>query len=400
MRLVFFIKPTFYKGCIMSQVFDQHHTDKMPLPMVAKIKFMNHVNDEHQDELALFVEAFADTKLSNDMAVVVAEVYSNGLLLEASVQNVEALPNHKVEMLSDGISQFFIEFENVIDETITLKSQYINLLQVASKKLGKLAIKQQERYFTVIDGYYASPNMFRLVVAAPADTPLNYAGYAYLFEMNTDVSISHNSAAASEKLQRYYTLRKAWQDAETQQIQGWVDIYIHGDTSGGNWARAVQAGTQLKSVRDYPERIAHLNDGQCLLLCDETSMPTVANLLENWQNPIAPIVIVMTNDGAELSYLQEIELSQTLAEINSFKQDNIVHILNTPSIDLPDAIVSAIDTRLEDGSILIEKVWGALSAADAKILRRQLKTKFEPPRLYRRLIYLSQAAMPDRVKLS
>lgn len=361
----------------MSQVFDQHHTDKMPLPMVAKIKFMNHVNDEHQDELALFVEAFADTKLSNDMAVVVAEVYSNGLLLEASVQNVEALPNHKVEMLSDGISQFFIEFENVIDETITLKSQYINLLQVASKKLGKLAIKQQERYFTVIDGYYASPNMFRLVVVAPADTPLNYAGYAYLFEMNTDVSISHNSAAASEKLQRYYTLRKAWQDAETQQIQGWVDIYIHGDTSGGNWARAVQAGTQLKSVRDYPERIAHLNDGQCLLLCDETSMPTVANLLENWQNPIAPIVIVMTNDGAELSYLQEIELSQTLAEINSFKQDNIVHILNTPSIDLPDAIVSAIDTRLEDGSILIEKVWGALSAADAKILRRQLKTKFD-----------------------
>lgn len=365
----------------MSQVFDQHHTDKMPLPMVAKIKFMNHVNDEHQDELALFVEAFADTKLSNDMAVVVAEVYSNGLLLEASVQNVEALPNHKVEMLSDGISQFFIEFENVIDETITLKSQYINLLQVASKKLGKLAIKQQERYFTVIDGYYASPNMFRLVVAAPADTPLNHAGYAYLFEMNTDVSISHNSANASanasEKLQRYYTLRKAWQDAETQQIQGWVDIYIHGDTSGGNWARAVQAGTQLKSVRDYPERIAHLNDGQCLLLCDETSMPTVANLLENWQNPIAPIVIVMTNDGAELSYLQEIELSQTLAEINSFKQDNIVHILNTPSIDLPDAIISAIDTRLEDGSILIEKVWGALSAADAKILRRQLKTKFD-----------------------
>ena len=365
----------------MSQVFDQHHTDKVPLPMAAKIKFMNHVNDEHQDELALFVEAFADTKLSNDMAVVVAEVYSDGLLLEASVQNVEALPNHKVETLSDAVSQFFIEFENVIDETITLKSQYINLLQVASKKLGKQAIKQQERYFTVIDGYYPSPNMFRLVVAAPADTPLNHAGYAYLFEMNADVSISHKStnasANASEKLQRYYTLRKAWQDAETQQIQGWVDIYIHGDTSGGNWARAVQAGTQLKSVRDYPERIAHLNDGQCLLLCDETSMPTVANLLENWQNPIAPIVIVMTNDGAELSYLQEIELSQTLAEINSFKQDNIVHILNTPSIDLPDAIVSAIDTRLEDGSILIEKVWGALSAADAKILRRQLKTKFD-----------------------
>ena len=28
------------------------------------------------------------------------------------------------------------------------------------------------------------------------------------------------------------------------------------------------------------------------------------------------------------------------------------------------------------------------------------KASFEPPRLYRRVIYLSQAAMPDRVKLS
>ena len=368
----------------MSQVFDQHYTDKVPLPVAAKIKFMNHVNDEHQDELALFVEAFADTKLSNDMAVVVAEVYSDGLLLEASVQNVEVLPNHKVETLSDAVSQFFIEFENVIDETITLKSQYINLLQVASKKLGKQAIKQQERYFTVIDGYYASPNMFRLVVAAPADTPLNHAGYAYLFEMNADVSNRNESANASdnasEKLQRYYTLRKAWQDAETQQIQGWVDTYIHGDTPGGNWARAVQAGTQLKSVRDYPEKIAHLNDGQCLLICDETSMPTVANLLENWQNSIAPIVIVVTHDVADRAYLQDIELSQTLVQIDNFKQDNIIPILNTPDINLPDAIISAIDTCLEGASIVIEKVWGALGASDAKILKRQLKTKFGLPR--------------------
>ena len=209
---------------------------------------------------------------------------------------------------------------------------------------------------------------------------LNHTRYAHLFEINNDLSISNESANASdnasERLQRYYTLRKAWQDAETQQIQGWVDTYIHGDTPGGNWARAVQAGTQLKSVRDYPEKIAHLNEGQCLLICDETSMPTVANLLENWQNTIAPIVIVVTNDDADTAYLQDIELSQTLAQIDNFKQDNIVHILNTPDINLPDAIVSAIDKCLEDRSILIEKVWGALGAADAKILKRQLKTKF------------------------
>ena len=32
--------------------------------------------------------------------------------------------------------------------------------------------------------------------------------------------------------------------------------------------------------------------------------------------------------------------------------------------------------------------------------RMQRFLKGEPPRLYRRVIYLSQAAMPDRVKLS
>ena len=365
----------------MSQVVDSFYSDKKPLPVATKIKFMNHVNDEHQDELAMFVEAFADTKLGNDMAVVVVEVYSDGLLLEAAAQNSESLPSHKAESLPDMVKQFFIEFENVIDETVTLKSQYINLLQVASKKLGKQTIKQQERYFTVIDSYYASPNMLRLVVTAPTDSPLNHAGFAYLFEMNNDISNSHESANASdnasEKLQRYYTLRKAWQDAETQQIQGWVDTYIHGDTPGGNWARAAQVGAQLKSVRDYPEKVAHLNEGQCLLICDETSMPTVANSLENWQNPIAPIVIAITHDVADRVYLQDIEISKTLAQINSFKQNNILHILNTPSTHLPDTILSTIDTQLSIMPMSVEKVWGALGAADTKALRRQLKNKFD-----------------------
>lgn len=364
----------------MSQVFDQRDTDKVPLPGAAKIKFMNHVNDEHQDELAMFVEVFGETRLSDNMVVLVAEVYSDGLLLEASAQNVESQTIHKAEGLSDAVSQFFIEFDHVIDETVTLKSQYIKLLQLASKKLGKLAINQQERFFNVIDGYYASPNMFRLVVTAPADTPLDHAGFAYLFEVNNELSKREQSAHLAEKCQRYYTLRKAWQDVETQNIHGWVDAYIHGDTPGGNWARAAQAGTQLKSVRDYPEKIAHLKEGQCLLICDETSMPTVANLLENWQNVIAPIIILITNDMADTDYLQSVKLDPKLAAMDNFKQDHILHILNTSAINLPDAIISTIDSYLEGSSTHIERVWGALGASDAKVLKRLLKTKLSLPR--------------------
>lgn len=375
----------------MSQVFDNFYDDKVPLPVATKIKFMNHVNEEHQDELAMFVEAFADTKLSDDLIVQIAEVYNDGLLLQTCTQpleklSIDNLPNPQIK--SDVVNHYFIKFDHLIDETITIKSQYIHLLQIASKKLGKLAIKQQERYFTVVEGYYASPNMFRLVVTAPADTPLNNAGYAYLFEVNTDVPKADQTTKAPERLQRYYTLRKAWQDSDSQTVYGWIDTYIHGDTPGGNWARASQAGTQLKSVRDYPEKVAHLKDGQCLLICDETSIPTVAKLLEDWQNPIAPIVIAITNEAADIDYLNNLELSPTLTQLTKsgdFKQDNIYHIVNTSALDLTETILSIIDTStigtcLSENAISIDKVWGALEASDAKTLRRKLKAKFGLPR--------------------
>ncbi len=365
----------------MSQVSNLQLTDKTPLPVADKIKFMNHVNDEHQDELAMFIEAFTDARLNDKSTVLVAEVYTDGLLLETSTQHSETLPSHTTENLSDATSQYFIEFEQEIDAATTVKSQYISLLQVASKKLGKLAIKPQERHFSVIEGYYASPSMFRLVVTAPADTPLDHPGYAYLFDVNTELSTSNGEATShAGKLQRYYTLRKAWQDSDSQQVYGWIDTYIHGDTPGGNWAREVKAGMALKSVRDYPEKIAHLKEGQCLLICDETSISTVANLLENWQNPIAPIVIAITNDSADIAYLQDIDLDDKLAQIEGFKQDNILHILNTPPINLPEAITSIVDAQLQLKSVSIDKVWGAIEASDAKTLRRQLKTKFNLPR--------------------
>ena len=106
----------------------------------------------------------------------------------------------------------------------------------------------------------------------------------------------------------------------------------------------------------------------------------MANLLENWQNPIAPIVIAITNDSADIAYLQDIDLDDKLAQIEGFKQDNILHILNTPPINLPEAITSIVDAQLQLKSVSIDKVWGAIEASDAKTLRRQLKTKFNLPR--------------------
>ncbi|NRD69972.1 hypothetical protein HQR03_05410 [Psychrobacter okhotskensis] len=141
-------------------------------------------------------------------------------------------------------SQYFINFTTPISESMTLQEQYITLLQTSANKLGKRTIKLQEQRFTVINGYYASPNMYRLVVTAPDNTPLSHPGYAYLFELDSDglsaqknhsKDHSRNHSKDSDKpLQRYYTLRKVWQNSSNSSVLAWIDVYIRGDTVGGN----------------------------------------------------------------------------------------------------------------------------------------------------------------------
>ena len=63
-------------------------------------------------------------------------------------------------------SQYFINFTAPISESMTLQEQYITLLQTSANKLGKRTIKLQEQHFTILNSYYASPNMYRLVVTA------------------------------------------------------------------------------------------------------------------------------------------------------------------------------------------------------------------------------------------
>lgn len=358
----------------MAQPFAQVKTDKTPLIVADKAQFIHHVNEEHQDELAMFINAFTTTSISDDTITSIAELYLDGMLLEVTKIN----SNNTFENLSHPNNQYFINFTTPISESMSLQEQYITLLQIAAKKLGKRTIKLQEQKFTVLDGYYTSPNMYRLVVTAPDNTPLNHAGYGYLFELNPNsVSAKQNDSDerdTDKMLQRYYTLRKAWQDSNSTHIQAWIDIYIHGNTPGGNWARDLNSGMQIESVREYPEKVEHLTEGQCLLICDETSLPTVANLLENWQNPLPPLVIVITNNADDVTYLQNLDLSDQLRRDKDFMVENLHYIINKPTVDLTEQIMDVLNTQLATLLVTIGKVWGALEATDIKSLRQQLKS--------------------------
>ncbi|MEN2750955.1 siderophore-interacting protein [Psychrobacter sp. FBL11] len=372
----------------MARPLVQNNTSKTPLAFVDKNQFINHINEEHQDELAMFINAFTTTTVSEYDIASIKELYTDGILLE--LDTTSRYPNNtnatQLKTTDNDSSfantttfnnQYFIDFTAPISESMTLQEQYITLLQTSANKLGKRTIKLQEQYFTLINSYYVSPNMYRLVVAAPDNTPLTHPGYAYLFELNYNgLSDSRDESTDSNKpLQRYYTLRKAWQDLSNSSMQAWIDVYIHGDTVGGHWARSLNCGMQIKTVREYPEKIEHLTDGQCLLICDETSLPTVANLLENWQNPLPPLVIAVTNDPEDIGYLHNLNLSNQLRKDVHFLQDNLCHLINTPTANLAEKIVTVLDKQLEKSSFKIDKVWGALEAADIKSLRQQLKSK-------------------------
>ena len=370
----------------MAQPSAQDIINKTPLIVADKDLFVDHINDEHQDELAMFINIFTKASIREDSVPSIVELYPEGMLLALTTNNNDQT---NTENAVYSTEQHFINFASPVDDAMSLNEQYIALLQRAATKLGKRTIKLREQFFTVLEGYYASPNMYRLLVTAPDNTPLNQPGYAYLLDLNasfvtskpvsaaqSDVDDSH-STDEFQGVYRYYSLRKAWQDADSSSVKAWIDVYIHGDTSGGNWARSLGAGAQIKSVREYPEKLDHLTDGQCLLICDETSLPTVANLLENWQNPLPPLVIAITNDPKDISYLHDITLSEQLSRDERFKQENLLHIVNAPATSLTEQIVTTLNTRLTTTPIKIDKVWGALEAADIKSLRPQLKSALE-----------------------
>ena len=370
----------------MAETLTRYDTDKTPLTIADKALFIHHLNEEHQDELAMFINAFTPASVGEYDTVSVTELYPDGLLLDVMTMNryqnnsnasKDSSPtnNSLAENISSINHQYFINFFVPISDAETLHEQYIALLQSSATKLGKRTLKLQEQYFSVIDSYYVSSNMYRLMVTAPDNIPLNHPGYAYLFELNSDVfsTLNDESSNNDKPLQRYYTLRKAWRDPIRSSVQAWIDVYIHGDTPGGNWARSLVCGMPIKTVRDYPEKIEHLSEGQCLLICDETSLPTVANLLENWQNPLPPLVIAITEDPKDINYLHTLNLCPCLGHDEHFLQDNLLHIIKTPTIDLSEQIMSLLNARLMTMPLKIGKVWGALEAADIKSLRQQLK---------------------------
>ncbi|MEZ7502666.1 SIP domain-containing protein [Psychrobacter sp. Arc29] len=373
---------------------------------------ISHINEEHVDELLGFLQAFTpiSTAELDNIEVQLTTVYAEGMQLQVQPKNVESqsvnAQNHTVQNQT-----FFIAFPAALTHPDELQVQYIALKQRADKKLGKKTIKLIKQTFTVENRYKVSENMLRLELSMlelsnsdslnkqPSSVPINDAGYAYLFDLahnsaaNNSVTTGIEDNARSARAHRYYTLRKAWQTPTG--VQAWVDVFLHGDTLGGSWAQSLQVGETIVTKREFPEKVDHLRDGQALLIADETSMPTVARLLELWENPTPPLVVCVTHTAADQRYFDNVKMrsgidSSTNNSIDSNSErttkntakDNftvlpIVTDQQCSGQHLASIIDSAVGNYLTDQSLKIDQVWGALEASTVKALRPMLRERLD-----------------------
>ncbi|MGB2081632.1 MAG: SIP domain-containing protein [Psychrobacter sp.] len=404
---------------------DNQNSQYTPLndPEIASV--VAHINEEHLDELLGFLSAF--TSLSTaELDLVdaqITDIYAEGIAIQTCLKSSEIQPAGAHNTSLDD-QTFFIAFAAPISQLDDLQAQYILLKQRADKKLGKKTIKLTKQVFDVQSSYRVSKNMLRLELSMPSlnsDTPLsnsaqlsntkgatsstsvptNEAGYAYLFDLEhnamTDALMTdstdgnkasdyktNDSAKENVRPARphcYYTLRKAWQADDG--IRAWVDVFLHGDTPGGNWAAALQAGETVVTKREFPEKVEHLRDGQAVLIVDETSMPTAARLLELWNNPTPPLVICVTQDAGDQSYFDTVKMRSGLdCETESRKDDHFTVlpiVTNQPNsgAELATLIDSKLGDYLTSNPLQVDKVWGALEANTAKALRPLLKDRLE-----------------------
>lgn len=348
------------------------HNKYTPIENVdKKTDVIDHINDDHISEILSIVRGYTNFEQIDSVKLI--DIFEEGMLIAINANN--------------GSEERFIPFLLKGD----LEENVLYLAYNAMVKLGESPISSKKQYFEVMDTKMISLNMIRIIVKSAASFPENQPGYAYLLSLKKLESIPKKIRKDSEKLSkikqwlykvflwrvknlssqqrmermlafakntRYYTLRKARKSSTESTIFdiGYIDIFLHGDTPGGIWAKNLKQGDIIHSISEMPERCDGIDDGQVVLIADETSLPTVVALLENWQNPLSPYVISITQDIADQKYLP----------------DSIVpdpqKLFRLPAQDTGQEVIKILQSIPK-----IDSVWGAIENLESRAVRKYLR---------------------------
>lgn len=336
-----------------------------------KMDIIDHINDDHISEILSIVRGYTDFKQIDSVKLI--DIFEEGMLISINANN--------------GCEERFIPFLLKGD----LEENVLYLAYNAMVKLGESPIGSKKQYFKVIETQAISLNMTRIIVKSTASFPENQPGYAYLLSLKKLERIPQKAQKDSKKLSkikqwlyklflwrvkklpseqrvermlafakntRYYTLRKACKSTGESNIFdiGYIDVFIHGETAGGIWAKNLKQGDIIYSISEMPERCDGLDNGQAVLIADETSLPTVVALLENWKNPISPYVICITQNITDQEYLP----------------DSIVpdpqKLFRLPAQNTGQDVVTLLQSIPE-----IDTAWGAIENLESRIVRKYLR---------------------------
>lgn len=341
-----------------------------------KNDIIEHINEDHPEAVLDIALTYLGQEARTPR---LTEVYQEGIILSAG----------------DPAQKHFIPFQLKEGDT---DEQIHYLVFRSALEQGRPLGGGKNQYFTVSANQKTTPNMQRLTLQSASPLPENEPGYAWCFKLKTHQNRpneDNDEFTAQEQAQqialleslreadsetrgkaldpyfeglRYYTLRstaKSRPDAPFADTAT-VDIYLHGNTPGSLWASALKPGDIIRSTSDFHEQTAHLAQGRALLIGDETALPTVAALLENWQNPTAPVVISITDDPADQAYLPDSLLppGATLHRLSSRQ-------------NLTEALKACLKNHE------IDTAWGAFEAEDATAIRKYLSSRGLERRLNR-----------------
>lgn len=343
-----------------------------------KLDLLDHVNDDHLPELLTIAQSYGAPDAQGARLL---DIFQEGCLLQVQLPG-QAEPQ-----------PLFVPFVLQGD----LEENVLYLAYDAMVRQGKPLDGGKKQFLSVVGSEKVSANMLRLHLRSAVALPENAPGYAWCFSFKTLAQLPARQPEPAQRLsppmqwlnrlfmwwlrqissqrreqillsfskdQRYYTMRRASRSSEQAAFadHAWVDVYLHDmrpgtPSPGSRWASSLKAGDVVLSKFEYHEHTDALHEGQAVLMGDETALPTIAAVLEQWRNPLAPVVVSITADAADQAYLPESLLPPgTQLHRISASADVAAEVL---------ALLQALPR--------IDAAWGALENDDAKAVRQWLR---------------------------
>lgn len=337
------------------------------------LDIIEHVNEDHSKELKAIVQA---SSLGREVTrAELVELYEEGALV--GIYESDGSESEKL----------FVPFQI----KGTLEEKLFHLAYAYSDP--EQSQKDTKRFLTVTDSLSLTSNFTRITVRSEKPFPSNWAGLCFSVHLKVlektfeeprestwrerlfarayqsisltlmrflPVSMRRSMVKNSRKGLRAYTLRKQWQeqrDGETQ-FFGALDIFTHGSSPGSVWTNQLKAGDIVFTSGDHPDKHPALAEGRNVIFCDETAYPAAAGILENWQNPISPTLIIVSQQASEQDYFEDVALPT----------DTEVHRIVCHYKYQGEMVIGVLKT-LEH----VDTVWGAMEMITAKQVRHFLR---------------------------